>query len=127
MKRLIVIALLALPMGAFCSLAKPASAAVPFSPALSQGTVVAQRYDDHYDADRRDHRQDDRRDDHQDDRREYRQDDHQDDRREYRRDDRSEYRRDDRRDEHRVWIPRHWQSGFLGIGGHWVEGHWEDR
>ena len=25
----------------------------------------------------------------------------------------------------RVWIPGHWESGFLGIGRKWVEGHWE--
>ena len=37
--------------------------------------------------------------------------------------------RDDRDWHHdwRVWIPRHWQPGFLGIGGHWVEGHWAYR
>ncbi len=27
----------------------------------------------------------------------------------------------------RVWIPGHWESGFLGIGRRWVEGHWEYR
>ncbi len=27
----------------------------------------------------------------------------------------------------RVWIPAHWEPGFLGIGRRWVEGHWEYR
>jgi hypothetical protein len=27
----------------------------------------------------------------------------------------------------RVWIPGHWEPGFLGIGRKWVEGHWEYR
>lgn len=27
----------------------------------------------------------------------------------------------------RVWIPGHWEPGFLGIGRKWVEGHWENR
>ena len=34
---------------------------------------------------------------------------------------RAEIRRDAPR---RVWIPGHWESGFLGIGRKWVEGHW---
>ena len=30
-----------------------------------------------------------------------------------------------RRDEHhRVWIPGHWDNGFLGIGRHWIPGHY---
>ncbi|PSB26819.1 hypothetical protein C7B82_18365 [Stenomitos frigidus ULC18] len=33
-------------------------------------------------------------------------------------------RRDQQR---RVWIPGHWESGFLGIGRKWVEGHYENR
>lgn len=27
----------------------------------------------------------------------------------------------------RVWIPGHYERGFLGIGRRWVEGHWETR
>lgn len=27
----------------------------------------------------------------------------------------------------RVWIPGHWEAGFLGIGRRWVAGHWEYR
>lgn len=27
----------------------------------------------------------------------------------------------------RVWIPGHYEPGFLGIGRKWVEGHWEER
>lgn len=27
----------------------------------------------------------------------------------------------------KVWIPGHWESGFLGIGRKWVEGHWDYR
>ena len=39
------------------------------------------------------------------------------------------YRYDgDRRDQQRrIWIPSHWESGFLGIGRRWVEGHYENR
>jgi hypothetical protein len=29
-----------------------------------------------------------------------------------------------RRDDQRVWIPGHYESGFLGIGRRWVEGYW---
>lgn len=36
-------------------------------------------------------------------------------------------RRDLRREERRVWISGHFEPGFLGIGRHWVEGHWETR
>ena len=27
----------------------------------------------------------------------------------------------------RVWIPGHWERGFLGIGRKWVAGHYDDR
>jgi hypothetical protein len=27
----------------------------------------------------------------------------------------------------RVWIAGHYESGFLGLGRKWVEGHWENR
>ncbi|BAU11934.1 hypothetical protein LEP3755_24580 [Leptolyngbya sp. NIES-3755] len=38
-------------------------------------------------------------------------------------------RNQDRRREvtRRVWIPGHYEPGFLGIGRKWVEGHWEQR
>ncbi len=32
-----------------------------------------------------------------------------------------------RHDERRVWIPGHYQPGFLGIFRVWVDGHWERR
>lgn len=36
--------------------------------------------------------------------------------------------RDSGRDQHRrVWVPGHWDTGFLGIGRHWVPGHDENR
>lgn len=35
--------------------------------------------------------------------------------------------RGDRRERRRVWVPGHYESGFLGIGRRWVEGRWEYR
>ncbi len=28
---------------------------------------------------------------------------------------------------HKVWVPGHWEAGFLGIGRHWVDGQWVNR
>ncbi len=96
----IAAALVALPVGALSFLPQSASAAeIQVSSTRSQPLVVAQRYDDRRDFDQRTRAR------------------------------REEFRRNEfRRDEHRrVWIPGHWESGFLGIGRKWVAGHWETR
>lgn len=112
MNRKITVALFALPVGAIALLVKPASAAeVAVSSGVSQRPVlVAQQYNNG----RRDY-----------DQRDY-------DQREAAR--REEARREAMQREaarhqvsKRVWIPGHWESGFLGIGRKWVEGHWEER
>lgn len=104
----LAIAVFAVPLGAIL-LAKSASAAEVVPSEGGQGTtIVAQRYDD-----RRDRLDEIRR-------------------REAIRLDEIRRRADDRRDAirrdepRRVWIPGHWEPGFLGIGRKWVEGHWED-
>ena len=100
MNRKIVAAMIALPVGVISSLS-PAAAEIHFSPA-AKSFVVAQRYDNNRGyAPRAGERQDRQ----------------------------EQYRRyDTRRDAHRrVWIPGHWESGFLGIGRKWVEGHWQNR
>jgi hypothetical protein len=126
MNRKITVALFALPVGAIALLIKPASAAeVTFSSEVSQTPVlVAQQYNGRRDYDQRDY-----------DQRDYDQRDY--DQREAAR--REAVRRDEARREaiqreaarrqvsKRVWIPGHWESGFLGIGRKWVEGHWEER
>jgi hypothetical protein len=116
MNRKITVALFALPVGAIALLVKPASAAeLTVSSGVSQKPLlVAQQYNGRRDYDQRDY-----------------------DQREAAR--RDEARRDEARREalqreaarhqvsKRVWIPGHWEAGFLGIGRKWVEGHWEER
>ncbi len=110
------IVLFALPVGMISCFAKSASAAEgSFQPQGDHASVVvAQRYDDRNTNDRRDDNQ----------RNQLRQQELR--RNELRREEirREELRRNEAR---RVWIPGHWESGFLGIGRHWVEGHWENR
>lgn len=111
----ITIASLIFPLGLISLIAKPVSAKEMASlPLVKQAPLVlAQAYNNH---------------------RQY--DQHQEAREAIRRDEirRDEIRQDEiRRDEihrdasRRVWIPGHWESGFLGIGRKWVEGHWEFR
>jgi hypothetical protein len=99
MNRKITAAIIALPVGVISSLTQSVAAAeIYFPPAVSR-VDVAQRYDNNRGyAPRAGERQE-------------------------------QYRRyDSRRDAHRrVWIPGHWESGFLGIGRKWVEGRWENR
>ncbi|HEY9612395.1 hypothetical protein [Allocoleopsis sp.] len=101
----ITIATLIFPLGLISLIAKPVSAREMASlPLVKQAPLVlAQAYNNH---------------------RQY--DQHQEAREAIRR---NEIRRDEiRRDApKRVWIPGHWESGFLGIGRKWVEGHWEFR
>ena len=116
----IAVALILIPLGGAFVSAKSASAAeggaltvgstYPSTPVVvAQQEIVAQRYDNNrYD----NNRWNDRRDVRQDIRRDVRQD----------------IRQDLRRNQvRRVWIPGHWEPGFLGIGRKWVEGHWEER
>ncbi len=109
MNRKIVIALLALPISVAPLVAKSAFAADAAFSSNTKPIVVAQRYDDRWDNDRREEAR----------RAEAR-------RAEVRREEarREEARRESSR---RVWIPAHWESGFLGIGRKWVAGHWETR
>lgn len=110
----IALALVVLPVS-MIAVAKSASAAEVPSIEGSRSVTIAQRYDDRYDRyDRNADRQEAiQRDQARIDalrRNEIRQ--------------RQAIRRDEAR---RVWIPGHYESGFLGIGRHWVEGHWENR
>lgn len=137
-----IAALFLLPLGAVSLLPKSALATEatsfsPVSPSSASSVLVAQKYGAPPVSIQReinDNRQDrwDDRQDRWDDRRD-RWNDHWDDRR-----DRWDNRRDrwnDRRDRwddyrqesRRVWIPGHWEAGFLGIGRRWVDGHWEYR
>jgi len=102
MNRTIAVLMIALPLGA---IALPrVSTAAEILPQPNQSEVIAQRFDPNYPSDRRSEIQ----------------------REEARR---AEIRREEvRRDsERRVWIPGHWEPGFLGIGRKWVAGHWETR
>lgn len=118
MNRQIAIAIVAFPVAIMSVLAKSASAIeLPFVSEVSRASVVvAQQYND-YDG-RRDRNSEAVR------REEARREEGR--REEARREEarREEGRRDAPR---RVWIPGHWEPGFLGIGRKWVEGHWEDR
>ena len=112
MNRQIAVALLALPLsalpiGAATLLSQPATAAESRLPvAVRQApTVVAQRYDNNGRDQNNDRREEARREEAR----------------------REEARREEARRDRRVWIPGHWESGFLGIGRKWVEGHWETR
>lgn len=95
-----------LPIGVASLLPKSASAAEMTSLQnnsnhLSSSVIVAQKYGAPYSWQRNDRR------------------------------DRWDNRRDNDRDNdrryevRRVWVPGHWESGFLGIGRRWVEGRWE--
>ena len=124
----LAIALFVLPVGMLSVFAKTASAAEEPSHSNANPVLVADRYDDT----NRDRRDDNQRDQLRRDqlrqaasrRDQLRQD-------ELRRDQlrQAALRRDElrRNEARRVWIPGHWESGFLGIGRHWVEGHWENR
>ncbi len=119
----IALALILIPLGGVfvltkSTLAAEASSLVFDSRHASVPVLVADRYDDQY-HDRND------RDDDRDDRHNDRYDEHRvSNREEYRREIRREIRQEGVR---RVWIPGHWEAGFLGIGRRWVEGHWEER
>jgi len=120
MNRKIAVMLLALPLGtlpigAIASLAQSATAAEITSPAgVRQAPVVlAQRFDN----DQRDRNQNnDQRDRNQNN-----------DRREAAQREAAQREAARRNAPRRVWVPGHWESGFLGIGRKWVEGHWENR
>ncbi len=135
-------ALFALPMGLSASIAsgaKSASAAeVAYQPDGQTSVVVAQRYDDHWNQDRRsdDARYHDRQEKFR--RQEFRRNEerrHEELRRERNYQDR-DYRDQNYRDQNyqnrdhqddRIWVPGHYQAGFLGFGRTWVEGHWQYR
>jgi hypothetical protein len=122
MKREIATAMLMLPIGMITLLPKSALATErSFSSERSQVIIVAdqdnnRRYDDRWDNNRR---YDDRWDNNR------RYDNRWDNNR------RSDNWRNNQYYEQygnrRVWIPGHWERGFLGIGRRWVEGHWEYR
>lgn len=152
----LTVALCLLSIGGTCFLAQSASAAEavfhPSGSSYAPDRVLAQHPEEHHRHNRDHDRQQERR-DHDDYRRgdSYRRDDY---RRVgvrgqyntgpiviYGRDrDQDAYHRGEiyRNDPHRqveyrrqegirVWIPGHWEPGFLGIGRRWVEGHWEVR
>ena len=139
MKRMMVAAIGVLPIVAVSLLPHAASAQAVWQGSVTPRSVAV---DQQYDHDRRDdwrNRNNDQRDDRDqrdqgrnrnlnrrdnDDR--YRGDRDNGDRR-YERD--GSYNRDaDRREQpRRVWISGHWESGFLGIGRKWVEGHYAYR
>jgi len=117
MNRVLLVIMSVLPIMTLSLLPKAATAEVVTSSVVSRTPMtIADRFDDY----RRD--RDDWRD------RDYRRDI------DYRRDnDRRrdvDYRRDrDYRRERtfQVWIPGHYEAGFLGIGRRWVPGHYETR
>ncbi len=118
--------MLVLPIGMLTLLPKTALAVEKISSHnANQAILIADRDHDSWDNDRwdNDHRDHDRRDDRWDNNRRY--DNRWDNNR------RSDNWRNDRYYEQygnrRVWIPAHWEPGFLGIGRRWVEGHWEYR
>lgn len=105
--KIAAVLLILMPLGAISLFAKSASASEnPSAPA-----IVAQRYDDRRlsDLDQRRRLEEQRRLEQQ---------------RRFEQQRREAVRRDTSR---RVWIPGHYEPGFLGIGRKWVEGHWEDR
>ena len=98
MNRKIAAMLLTLPIGALTVLSQSANAAERTSLAAErQSPIVIAQ---RYD-DQRDRNQNDNR--------------------------REAIRREEARREQRVWVPGHWEHGFLGIGRKWVGGHWEKR
>ncbi len=118
MNRKIALATLVLPVG-MIAFAKSASAAKVRSVEVSQAPMtIAQRYDDQRIDERIDQRIELRREAIQ----------REQARREALRRDEIRQREAIRRDQaRRVWIPGHYEPGFLGIGRKWVEGHWENR
>ncbi|MBW4695888.1 MAG: hypothetical protein KME27_29595 [Lyngbya sp. HA4199-MV5] len=131
MNRLMMVAIGSLPIVALSCLPKPASAEAVPQNAFSRAPIVIAdrdnndwRNNDRWDNDRRDN---DRRDN------DWRNNNRRDnDRRDYdwrnnnRRD--NDWRDNNRRDyQRRVWIPGHWERGFLGIGRKWVAGHYAYR
>ena len=118
MNRKIAAMIFALPVGVVPLLAGSASAAeVNLSQASQPSVLVAQQYDGRRDYPSRDLRNDRSQEEAR--------------REALRRDEprREALRRQDtRRDvSNRVWVPGHWEPGFLGIGRKWVEGHWAQR
>lgn len=113
MKRIMLAAIGVLPIVALAALPKPASAGVVVRESNVRYPVVVIDRPDYSDRRGYDNRNDDRR-------------DYNNDRRGY--DNRND-RRDNRRweNQRRVWIPGHWERGFLGIGRKWVAGHYEYR
>lgn len=122
MRRMMMVAIGSIPIVAFSLLPKPAAAETVLQRPFLSPTVLAERP---YVNDRRDNN--DRRDDwrnrnsdqfnnRRDNKGRY------DDRQRYDSNGRDGNRRDNQR---RVWIPGHWERGFLGIGRHWVAGHYD--
>ncbi len=119
MNRFLAVAIGALPIVTLSLLPQLASAeAVPQKALSSAPVMLADRYDD------ANQRRDDWRDNNQ------RRDDWRDNnqrRYDHQRCD-HDWRYSNRRDSQRqVWIPGHWERGFLGIGRKWVAGHYEKR
>jgi hypothetical protein len=109
-----------LPIVALASLPKPASAGVVIRESNVRYPVVVIDRPDYSDRRGYDNRNDDRR-DYNNDRRNnagWRDNDN-----------RNNDWRDNRRwnNQRRVWIPGHWERGFLGIGRKWVAGRYEYR
>ena len=133
MNRYVIAAIGMLPIVTLSALPKPASAETVPQRSLSSASVViiADRDDNDWRNDRRDndrrdnnwrnndHRDNDRRDN------DWRNNRRDNDWRNNRRD--NDWRNDRRDNQRRVWIPGHWESGFLGIGRKWVAGHYENR
>ena len=115
----LTMAIVALPFGLFPILTKSVSAAEVINYRDTQPSVIiAQRNDDHvnYGPRHGNRQENDRRDELR--RQAIRQDQNR----------RENLRRDqDRRFDREIWIPAHYESGFLGLGRRWVEGHWETR
>lgn len=109
----LVVAAILLPMSFTPLLTKSVSAAEPKLEANSSSTIVAQRYDYYPQGrlqnNRRDIRQEELR------------------REQIRREEAQRNQERRREMTRRVWIPGHYESGFLGIGRKWVAGHWEER
>ncbi|MBW4471705.1 MAG: hypothetical protein KME45_15035 [Stenomitos rutilans HA7619-LM2] len=123
MNRLMLAAIGAFPIVALSCLPKPASAETVPQTAFSRAPIVIAdrdnndwRNNDRRDNDRRDN---DRRDN--DWRNNHRDNDWRNNRRDY------DWRNNRRDYQRRVWIPGHWERGFLGIGRKWVAGHYEYR
>lgn len=119
MKRFIIAAIGALPIVTLSVLPQSASAEAVPPRTIAHNPIIIVDRDDNNQRDRDWRNNDHRRDN------DWRNNQRDNDWRNDRRD--NDWRHNRRDNQRRVWIPGHWERGFLGIGRKWVAGHYETR